>query len=96
MFIAISKYKKPLNEVDLYRDKHRAYINPYFSDGTLLAGGRQNPPVGGIIISKKSSREQFEAILRNDPYVLENIAEYQIFEFSPILWNKCLEDVLGA
>lgn len=93
MFIAISQYKKPLPEVDLHRDAHRAYIKPYFSDGRLLAGGRQNPPSGGIIITKHATRAEFEEILKNDPFVKAGVAHYQIFEFQPHFYDACLQDL---
>lgn len=96
MLIAISKYKKPLNEVDAHREAHRAYIKPFFSDGTLLTGGRQNPPYGGVIIAKNATREEFEKILSKDPFTLAELAEYQIIEFNPHFFDSCLSDMFAS
>jgi hypothetical protein len=75
MLIAISKYTKPLSEVDVHRP-----------------GGRQNPPVGGVIIAKTKSREEFQNILDNDPFTKAGVAEYKIIEFTPGFHDPLLSE----
>jgi uncharacterized protein YciI len=45
--------------------------------------GRKNPRTGGVIISQLKDRNQLENILKNDPFYIHEIAEYEIIEFIP-------------
>lgn len=83
MLIAISKYTQPLAVVDLHRAAHHEYLKPLFLVDKLLTCGRQNTQTGGVIIAKEISREEFEEILKNDPFVVERVAQYNIIEFTP-------------
>lgn len=95
MLIAISTYIKPLTEVDLHRAIHHQYIKPLFEAGKLLVGGRQNPPLGGVIISHVLSRSDFQEILDNDPFTLARVAIYKILEFNPILFSAPFAEILN-
>ncbi|MCD6048501.1 MAG: YCII-related [Gammaproteobacteria bacterium] len=90
MLFAISKYTKPLAEVDIFRPAHHAYIKPLLAEGKLLISGRQNPAIGGVIIAGVKSKEEFKNILDNDPFAKEGVAEYQIVEFEPIFYHPSL------
>lgn len=88
MLIAISKYLKPAAEIDQYRPEHHKYIKPLFEAGILLVSGRQNPPIGAVIIAKIESRDEFQKILANDPFVKAGVAEYTITEFTPVFYHE--------
>lgn len=90
MLFAISKYTKPLAEVDVYRPAHHAYIKSLLAEGKLLMTGRQNPAIGGVIIAGVKSKEEFEKILAEDPFAKEGMAEYQIIEFEPVFCHPSL------
>jgi uncharacterized protein YciI len=94
MFIAILKYIKPLAEVDAVLTVHRAYLKGLFDQNKLLVCGTQNPRVGGVIISMNVSREEFEKILKEDPFSKAGMIEYQIIEFAPTFYNSILKSVL--
>ncbi len=83
MFVALSKYLKPLEEVDTYRQQHKDYLKIFFDAGKLLVSGRQIPALGGVIISKDISHDEFTQILADDPFVKAGVAQYQVIEFSP-------------
>lgn len=83
LFIVILRYIVPLSEIDTHRQKHLEFLDEYYSKGNLISSGRQNPPNGGVIIAKATSRKELEAILAQDPFYIERLAEYQIFEFIP-------------
>ena len=42
------------------------------------------PRTGGIIIAATTDKAHLEAIFKQDPYYLAEIAEYQFIEFTPI------------
>jgi uncharacterized protein YciI len=90
MLIAISKYTKPLSEVDVYRQEHHKYMKPLFETGKLFIAGRQNPPSGGVIIAKTQSCDEFQKILDNDPFTKAGVAEYTIIEFNPTFFDDSI------
>jgi uncharacterized protein YciI len=94
MLIAISKYTKPLSEVDVYRPAHHQYIKPLFASGELLIAGRQNPPLGGVIIAKTESIEKFKEILDNDPFTKAGVAEYEIITLIPSFYDQILNEII--
>ena len=86
MFIAILTYKKPLSEVDRFLAAHRKYLANQYADGDFIASGPQNPRVGGVIMMKAESREAVDAIIAEDPFHINGIADYQIVEFTPTMF----------
>ena len=85
MFIAILTYKKPLEEVDRYLQAHRDYLAEHYAAGDFITSGPQTPRVGGVIIIKAENRIGVEAIIAQDPFNINEIADYQIVEFTPTM-----------
>lgn len=83
MFIAILTYKKPLSEVDRFLQAHREYLAKHYAAGDFIASGPQTPCVGGVIMIKANDRTAVEAIIAQDPFNINGIADYQIVEFTP-------------
>lgn len=95
MFIVILTYKKPLSEVDKYLQAHRDYLAEHYSAGDFIASGPQNPRIGGVIMIKAADREAVNAIISQDPFNINGIADYQIVEFSPTMFvNQELKQIL--
>lgn len=92
MLIAISKYIKPLAEIEIHRPAHLEYIKALFAAEKLLIAGRQNPPTGAVIIAKTQSRAEFEQIIANDPYTKAGVAEYNIIEFATLFCHDILAE----
>lgn len=86
MFIAILTYKKPLSEVDKYLDAHRRYLAEHYAAGNFIVSGPQTPRVSGVIMIKAKNREAVEAFIRQDPFHMNGIADYQIVEFTPTMF----------
>ena len=83
MFVAISTYLKPLEEVDKVAPAHAAWLTGRYAAGRILGSGRRVPPVGGLIIARAESLEAFLALLAEDPFQQQGIAQYVVFEFTP-------------
>ena len=95
MFIAILTYKKPLSEVDNYLSAHREYLAKHYAAGNFIASGPQTPRVGGVIMIKADNREAVDAIISEDPFHINDIANYQIVEFTPTMFcNEELKTIL--
>ncbi len=85
MFIAILTYKKPLSVVDKYIQAHRDYLAEHYAAGDFIASGPQNPRIGGVMI-KAADRDAVNAIISQDPFNINGIADYQIVEFTPTMF----------
>ncbi|NBJ07535.1 hypothetical protein D1647_15330 [Alistipes sp. Z76] len=95
MFIAILTYKKPLGEVDRFLQAHREYLAKHYAAGDFIASGPQTPRVGGVIMIKADNREAVDAIIAEDPFHINGIADYQIVEFTPTMFaNDSLKSFL--
>lgn len=93
MFIAILTYKKSLNEVDRFLQAHREYLAKHYAAGDFIASGPQTPRVGGVIMIKAENRTTVDAIIAQDPFNINGIADYQIVEFTPTM---CCNSVISS
>jgi uncharacterized protein YciI len=81
MYLMISTYLVPLDEVDKQRDQHLAFLD---SLGDLVAtAGRQDPPVGGVVVLDAATEAEARELISQDPYVLSGAAEYQVIGWVP-------------
>ena len=82
MYLMISTYRKPLDEVDQARADHLAFVADLEQRGLSVSAGRQDPPVGGVILLDVDTEEQAREIIAQDPYVQRGLATYQ-----PVGWQ---------
>jgi uncharacterized protein YciI len=81
MFVIELIYKAPLTAIDAAMADHVAFLNTWYGSGHFLVSGRKIPRDGGIIIAVGESRQQIEAIVREDPFCARGLAEFRIVEF---------------
>lgn len=89
MIIIQMQYKTSLVEVDKYLQAHREFLDYHYKQGLLVASGPMKPRTGGIIIAATNDKAALEAIFKNDPYYMAEIADYQFIEFIPV--KHCAE-----
>jgi uncharacterized protein YciI len=82
VFLMISKYLAPTAEVDAARDDHIAFLDDLEARGYVVTAGRQDPPVGGVILFDVDTEAEARTLIAGDPYVQRGLAEY-----SPINWT---------
>jgi uncharacterized protein YciI len=76
VYLMISKYLAPLDEVDKVRDQHLAFVDDLEQRGLLVSAGRQDPPVGGVILLNVTDEAQAQELIAADPYLAAGVAEY--------------------
>lgn len=81
MFVIELIYKVELAEIDANMRPHMAYLKKHYAAGRFLVSGRKVPREGGVILALGDSREQLEAIVKEDPFVARGLADYRIIEF---------------
>lgn len=94
MFIITIIYKKPINEIEAHIDDHRAFIDDGYKNNYFMMSGPQNPRTGGIIISHMKDKEQLEQLLKKDPFLIYDLANYQITEFQPNKYHQKLSEFI--
>ena len=62
-------------------EKHIAFLQKGFDDGTILVSGPKVGVGGGIIMMKARSLEEVKTYLSEDPLDILGIQEYRIIEF---------------
>jgi uncharacterized protein YciI len=82
MFVIELIYKADLSEIDASMRAHMAYLKKYYAAGQFLISGRKVPREGGIILALGESREQVEAIVKEDPFVARGLADFRLIEFN--------------
>lgn len=83
MFIINLHYKVAITEVEKYLLEHVQYLETQYASGYFLASGRKVPRTGGVILAQFSSEEEAWQIIRQDPFYIHQIADYQLTQFVP-------------
>ena len=83
MFIILINYTKPIEEVNAVVAEHRAYLDTLYAKDKLICSGKRSTLTGGVLLSHAKSREEIDEIIKNDPYNLKSVAEYEVIEFTP-------------
>ncbi len=81
MFIVNLTYIVPLEQIDAHMKEHMNFLNHYYKTNMFVASGRKVPRTGGIILVLAKSKEEVEAIMAEDPFCIQRLAEFTITEF---------------
>ena len=81
MFVIELTYKAHLTEIDAHMAAHVMFLKKHYTSGNFLVSGRKIPRDGGIIVAVGDSRQQIEAIVKEDPFYQHDLADFRIIEF---------------
>lgn len=81
MYLVSITYKVKLSEIDKYLSEHIKFIEKFYDQGIFFASGPKVPRTGGIILAEANSKEILLSILSEDPFLVKNLAVYEITEF---------------
>jgi len=81
VFIVELIYKADLAAIDGAMRTHMAYLKKHYAAGTFVVSGRKIPRDGGIILAVGKSREEIEAIAKEDPFCKLGLADFRVTEF---------------
>lgn len=83
--IALIRYRRPLEEVLVVQDQHRAYLKSLKEAGTLIASGPIEPRSGGALLLRVPDDDvhgALDAIRDGDPYVTFGVAQYELIPWA--------------
>jgi uncharacterized protein YciI len=90
MFLIELIYKRDLAAIDAQMAAHMTFLKKHDASGHFLVSGRKIPRDGGIILAVGGSREEIEAIVREDPFCRNGLADVRIVEFRA---SQCADDL---
>lgn len=82
MFVVMLHYLQPLPVIEQHIAEHRTYLERHYAAGHFIASGPQVPRIGGVIVAADMARDALDAILEEDPFYREGVAQYQVVEFT--------------
>lgn len=88
MFIISLTYKVTIENVERHIPEHNSFLQKYYDSGLFIASGRKEPRTGGVIICKASSKNEVERIIKEDPFHIQQVADYDIIKFIPTKYNE--------
>ena len=94
MFIINLNYIVSLEELDMHMAAHVKYLQHYYKQNVFVASGRKVPRTGGIILALANSKEEVEEIMKKDPFILHQVAEFTITEFLTSHYHTDLKNLL--
>jgi uncharacterized protein YciI len=83
MYLMISKYLRPLDEVDGSREDHMAFLAGLEARNLVVSAGRQDPAVGGVVLLGVETEAEAVALMAGDPYVQRGLAAYTATGWKP-------------
>jgi uncharacterized protein YciI len=73
--IALIRYRRPLEEVIVHQEPHRAYQRELKAKGVLIASGPCN----------------LDAVRDGDPFVQAGVAQYELLAWAPVIGKDDLD-----
>ena len=91
--LAIIRYRKPLEEVLVQQDAHRAYLRGLKEKGVLIASGPMDPRFGGLLLLRVGDDEAkaLDEVRDNDPFFKSGVAQYELVGWNPVIGKDDLD-----
>ncbi|MEQ7050507.1 YciI family protein [Paenibacillaceae sp. P-4] len=91
MYVVELSYTKPMSDVDVYLDAHRAFLDEHYSRGVFLLSGPKEPRTGGIIVVDAQTEEEARFYIEQDPFFVHGVAKYHYIAFRPTKADASLQ-----
>ena len=95
MFIILLTYTQPLARIDEALAAHVAFLNQQYERGVFVLSGRKVPRTGGVIVATAANRQSLDAVLAQDPFFQQNLAQYEVVEFEPTKSSAALRHLIA-
>jgi uncharacterized protein YciI len=91
--VAIIRYRKPLEEVIVHQDAHRAYLRGLKERGVLVASGPMSPRFGGLLLLWVADEDMkaLDAVRDSDPFYQSGVAQYELIGWNPVIGKDDLD-----
>lgn len=83
MFLVLTKYVRPIEDVDKFLPAHSEFLDKYYALGKVIFSGRRNPRTGGAILFNVGTEAEVSEILSHDPFRKNGVTECELYEIIP-------------
>ena len=83
MFVVLLRFSDKRSLAGQFMEGHNAWIKRGFDDGVFLLTGSLQPKLGGGIVAYNTSRDDLEARVKDDPFVVHGVVDAEVFQITP-------------
>lgn len=91
VFVARLSYTVPIEQIDALLEAHLAWLKQGHAEGRFLAWGPLEPRDGGLIFMRAADRAEAQGFAESDPFILGEVARFEIMEWTPRFLGPGLE-----
>ncbi len=95
MYIVFLKFAENKNLASDFMDGHKAWIKEGIEQNSFLVVGSLNKNEGGVVLANNQSYDEIKNRVEEDPFVIEKIVNYEIFELTPAMANEQFQFLLN-
>lgn len=88
MFLVLTKYVKPMEEVDKFLPAHSEFLDKYYAQKKIIFSGRRNLRTGGAILFNVKDEAEATSILSEDPFRRNGVTKCEIYEIIPTKYDE--------
>jgi uncharacterized protein YciI len=92
--LALIRYRRPIEEVVVHQEAHRAFQRKLKDDGMLVAAGPHDPRFGGMMLLRvpdENSQKALDAIRDADPYYQAGVVQYELLAWNVVIGKDGLD-----
>lgn len=92
--MVILRYRRPLEEVLVHQEPHRAYLRQLKAAGRLIAAGPHVPRFGGMFLVRvpdDDPQTALDDIRDHDPFYTAGVAQYELLAWNVVIGKEDLD-----
>jgi uncharacterized protein YciI len=74
---------------------HSEFLNSYVKVGKFILTGGLTARPAGMVLANVNSEDELKALLEEDPFVRQQLADYEVIEFKPSRYHESLASLLA-
>jgi uncharacterized protein YciI len=94
--LCLVRYRRPLEEVIVHQEAHRAFQRKLKEEGTLLAAGPHDPRFSGMFLVRvpdDNPQKALDAIRDADPYYQAGVVQYESLVWNVVIGKEGLDQL---
>src|SRR3954470_7079684 len=92
--VALIRYRRPIEEVIVHQEAHRAFQRKLKDDGVLMAAGPHDPRFSGMMllrVADEGAQKALDAIRDADPYYQAGVVQYELLAWNVVIGKEGLD-----
>ena len=83
LYTIVLTYTRPMAEVEPHLESHKAWLLTHLQQSRVIFAGPLEPRTGGLILAVCNDAAELDAMMRQDPYIAHEVAQFQAFACAP-------------